>query len=196
VGRQEGEKDEQRGEHRERHERSRRGFAAHALRVKEPCLVDIGDGGAHKENGDIEPIGRRADDAVVEIKEQGNEKKPRQDAAPLDAPEVLAVAEKEALHGGKEQHRPKEQLHVLPRRFVHARKRCDPNGLPQPIVYKMQKRAAKGRQRKANQTPKPNRSFHISPPCRFTVLYATAVANIPRPTAVARCVEGKFCRRA
>ena len=59
--------------------------------VKLPRFIDIGNGRAEKKDGDVEPVGRFADRAVVGVKKNGDKEKPQKDAAPLDAPEICAL---------------------------------------------------------------------------------------------------------
>lgn len=87
-----------------------------------------------EEDGNIHPIGRSADRAVVGIKKHGNERKPKSDAARLDAKEVLAFLEEKALHESEEEARPEKQLHMLEGGFVHAREGRDPERLAEPFV--------------------------------------------------------------
>ena len=96
----------------------------------------------HKEDTDIEPIGRFADGTVIGVKQHGNQRKPQKHAAQLDAPKIRALPKEQALHQREYKHRPEQQLHVLPGRFIDPRKRCDPHSLSQPIVQEMQKRAS------------------------------------------------------
>ena len=81
---------------------------------KQPCLVKIRDRGGNKENGNVEPIGRFTNHAVVGVEEYGDHKEPQKDSAKLYAPKIRALTEEKAVHYGKEKHWPKEQLHVLP----------------------------------------------------------------------------------
>ena len=137
----EGENDEHGGDHREKSDRdpwiSAYGFAVFIL----PRLVEIRHCGGHEEDRDVDPIGRASDDTVIGIKENGYQREPEQDALQLHAPEFLKILKEKALHDGEDKHREKEQLHMLPRRFVHARDRRDPFRAPEPFVQKMQDRS-------------------------------------------------------
>ena len=57
------------------------GCATQPLGVEQSHLIGVGNGGGHKENGDIEPIGGLANHAVVGVKNHGDEHKPQQDTA-------------------------------------------------------------------------------------------------------------------
>ena len=124
-----------------------------AFLVEEPRFIKKRRGGTNEENRDVKPIGRLADDAVVEIKERRNEREPHGGADKLYAPKILALLEKQALHGGEEKHRPEEKLHMLPGRLVNAREGRDPKRFARPLVQKMQERAKKRHRRKAEKLP-------------------------------------------
>ena len=102
--------------------------------AEKPCFIDVSDRRRHKENGDVEPIGGFSDDTVVGVKNHGDEGKAKQDATELDAPKILPVPKEKGLHDGKEEHRPKEELHMLPGRFVDTREGRDPNRSSRPII--------------------------------------------------------------
>ena len=164
LGRLKGEhrkKQSQKAKHCHRRPRpSTRGIAP----PEEAPLVKVDRRRRDEKDRDVEPIGGFADNAVVGIEDHGNEQEPKQDPTQLDAREILAVAEERALHRRKQQHRPEKELHMLKGRFVHAGKRSDPQGAPQPIVQKMQKRAKERRRRKPPKLPYPYRSFHTHTP--------------------------------
>ena len=109
-------------------------FTRNAFFLKEFCFIEIGDGGGDEKDGNVDPIGGFSDDAVVGIKDHGNQKNAKQDPAQLDAPKIFAVTEEKALHNGKHKHRPEQQLHMLPRGFIYSRKGSDPQSSPKPIV--------------------------------------------------------------
>ena len=102
------------------------GFAGLVIGVKASRFINIRRGSGDEEDRDIDPIGRFADHTVIGVKEKRDQRKPQEDAAQFDAPKILAVPKKEALHDSIEKHRPKKELHMLPCGFVDARKRRDP----------------------------------------------------------------------
>ena len=104
------------------------------LGVIKTRLVDIRHRGAHEKDSDIYKVGRLADRSVVGVKYHGDKNDSQKNSAQLDAPEILSFAKEKALHDGVEEHRHEKQLHVLPRRFVHARYCRDPHRAAKPIV--------------------------------------------------------------
>ena len=114
---------------------NRKAFAiACRLAVVFSCFVNISDRRRNKEDGNVDPIGRFSDDAVVGVKQNGNEDQSSQNAFSLYAPKISLIEKEEAFKDGKEEHRPKEQLHVLPCRLVYPRERGDPRRFAKPIV--------------------------------------------------------------
>ena len=101
-------------------------FAGLLVGVKASCFIDIRRRGRDEEDRDIDPIGGFADRSVICVKENGDQREPKKDAAKLNAPKIIAIPKKEALRDGVEKHRPKEELHMLPSGFIDAGKRRDP----------------------------------------------------------------------
>ena len=157
----EGKDHKEKREHTEQEQGTHRAFASGRLMVELPRFIEIGNRRGHKENCDVEPVGRFSNCTVVGVKNDGNEHKTEQRATQLDAPKILAVAEEKALYDRKNEHGPKEQLHVLPGRFIYAGKGREPSCLAKPIVQEMQKRAAQRSHRKPKQLKSTDRSFHI-----------------------------------
>ena len=108
--------------------------ASHRPAVEQSRLVYIRGRCRQEENPDVEPVGGRADHAVVRVKEYGNQDKSEKDPPQLNAPKISPLTEEYALHQSVEKHWPEEQLHVLPRGFIYSGKGGDPGGAAQPIV--------------------------------------------------------------
>jgi len=77
-------------------------------------LIKIGDRRRDEENGNVDPIGRSSNDAVVGVEDDGDQNLPQKDSAELDTPKIFPVTEETALHNGKQEHGKEEELHVLP----------------------------------------------------------------------------------
>ena len=60
-----------------------------------------------KEDHDIDPVGRFAEDAVIGIKKHGNEQEPQKDTSQFYAPKPLDILKKETLDQCEEKHRKK-----------------------------------------------------------------------------------------
>ena len=69
----------------------------------------------YEEDRNIYIVGRRTDNAVVGVKQNGNKREPEQYSSELYAPKILAVVKEKALRNGKEKHWEKQKLHMLPR---------------------------------------------------------------------------------
>ena len=67
-----GEQNEKRGERAQGDDGDRRRTAGERFGGKQIAFVEIGDGGGDEENGDVDPIGGFADDAVVGVEKHGN----------------------------------------------------------------------------------------------------------------------------
>ena len=134
LGRPEGKHNEEQGNGAKRYNSPFWRLANQFVFVQQPSLVKIRDCGRNKENGDVEPIGSLADHSVIGVKENRNQDDPKKNSTKLDTPKILAITEEKALYNSKNKHRHKEKLHVLPRRFVHARNWSDPRSLSKPII--------------------------------------------------------------
>ena len=82
--------------------------------VEYSCFIKIGDCGGEEKDDDVDPIGRFSDNAVISVEEDGNEGESQQNASELDAPKISSFPKKATFHDGKQEHGPKEKLHVLP----------------------------------------------------------------------------------
>ena len=132
---------------REDHEHSRdskkqcksrpRGSARGTATVKLTRFIGESDSGGDEEDSDIDPVGRFADNAVIGIEKNGYCAEPQERSAKLHAPEFFITLKEKALRDSIDEHRPEEQLHMLPRGLVHARKRRYPSRLARQIVQKM-----------------------------------------------------------
>ena len=78
------------------------------LQVEKPCLVNIHNRGRNKENGDIEPIRRLADNTVIGVEDYGNQNDSEKNTAELHTPKVLAILEEKALYDSENKHRYKQ----------------------------------------------------------------------------------------
>ena len=101
VGGHEREENKQNGEYTKQSDRKLLAFASHRFVVELSGLIDICNGGANKENRNVEPIGRFADRTVIGVENNRDQYKPQKDTAKLDAPKILSVSEEKALYNGK-----------------------------------------------------------------------------------------------
>ena len=76
-----GEEYEEGGDQEQQGEGESRVRASGSSFYKKACFKEVGDGGREKENGDVEPIWRGADDAVIGVKEGGDQQKAKEDAS-------------------------------------------------------------------------------------------------------------------
>ena len=105
--------------------------------MKLSCFIDIDNCGGDKEDRNVDPVGRSSDDPVIGVENDGNQDKSQEDPLELHAPKTREAPEEKALKDSIENHWPKEQLHMLKGRFIHARKRRDPCSLAEPFIQKM-----------------------------------------------------------
>ena len=129
-----GEENEQGGDCEKQGDGDFRIFAIGGTVGKRTPFINIGDGCRDEENRDVDPVRRFSDRTVIGVEDNGYGGEPEQNTFELDAPKVRAVAKEKALQDAKEEHRPKEQLHMLPSRFVYTRKRRNPPSLFRPII--------------------------------------------------------------
>ena len=98
---EEGEKHKEQGDQAQNCHGNFRRSAGELLCGEEPRFIEIGDGGGDEEDGDVDPIGRFSDDAVVGVEKYGDQRKPQQNSAKLDAPKIRSVLKIKALQDGK-----------------------------------------------------------------------------------------------
>ena len=82
-------------------------FAGLLVGVKASCFIDIRRRGRDEKDRDIDPIGGFADRSVIRVKENGDQREPKKDAAKLNAPKIIAIPKEKALHQSKNNHWPK-----------------------------------------------------------------------------------------
>ena len=119
FGDHKGEEHEEKCDDREQKKGKLRMLTNDRFAVKQARFGDIGDRRGDEEDRNIHPVGRAPDGAVIGVKEDGNQNESEEYAAKLNAPKILSVPQRKAFDKGEEQHRPKEKLHMLPRRFVY-----------------------------------------------------------------------------
>ena len=81
FGRFEGEEHEEGGEQEQKGEGESGVRASDSSFHEKARFKEVGDGGREKENGDVEPIGRGADNAVIGVKEGGDQHKAKEGAS-------------------------------------------------------------------------------------------------------------------
>ncbi len=135
-------------------------FAGYTLFFKESRFRDIRNRRRNKKDGNVDPIGGFANGTVVGVKKNRNQTKSQKNPTQLYAPKIGSLFKEKGLRDSEKKHRPKEQFHVFPSGFVHAREGCNPHRFPKPIIQKMQYCPHKRGYGKAHQLPKSNRSFH------------------------------------
>ena len=102
--------------------------------AEKPSFVDVFSSGADEKYSDVYPVGRLSYNAVVGVKNYRNQKDSEKYSSLFDAHEVFFFTEKETLENSIDKSREKEQFHMLPRGFVHRRKRRNPYSAVEPIV--------------------------------------------------------------
>ena len=97
LGWEKGENHEERGNDTKCCHGKCRMVANGVLTVHLPCFIQKSRRGAHEKDGDIEPIGRFADGAVVGIIKDGNQHDAEHNSPHFNTPKIRSFAKKEAL---------------------------------------------------------------------------------------------------
>ncbi len=77
------------------------------FRSKQVCHQKMSNRRRHEKDGDIDPVGRWADCAVVGVKQYGNQSKPNHDPHKLHIPEIFTPRGETTFNQREDEHREK-----------------------------------------------------------------------------------------
>ena len=136
LGRCEGEHDEQYTDEADDGEGELWGFAM-AILLEGPPLEEKDQSCGDVEDGNVDPVRRFTEHAIVGIKQHRDQGQPQQNLSQLDAPVVFLFPKEPPLDQRKEEKRPVQQLHMLPGGFVDPGKGRNQDAPACPVVQKM-----------------------------------------------------------
>ncbi len=152
----------------------------HGVPLEQSRFKKKDQGGRQKKDQDIKPIRCFPERAVCGIEQNGNEDKPRHRSRKLDPSKALFFAKSDRFRHGEEKKREKEQLHVLPGGFVHARDQGADGALARQVVQKMKECSPDAREGKSAKLPQPQILLFHTDSSVFFRSYASARGMIPK----------------